>query len=129
MKVATEAWLARHAQTLLGSLGRIVRNPLATAMTVAVIAVALALPLFFAVLLQNTKSATANWNQAFELSVYLTEKAGAERAESLAKQLRGRPDVAAVRVIPADQALAEFRKSSGFGRRSMPSRATRCPIP
>ncbi|MGD0501629.1 MAG: permease-like cell division protein FtsX [Steroidobacteraceae bacterium] len=116
MKAALEAWLARHAQTLLGSLGRIVRHPLATAMTVAVIAVALALPLFFGVLLQNTRSATANWNQAFELSVYMTQKAGAERADALAKQLRARPDVAAVRVIPADQALAEFRNTSGFGK-------------
>jgi cell division transport system permease protein len=115
MKTALEAWLARHAQTLIGSLGRMVRNPLATAMTLAVIAVALALPLFFAVLLQNTRSA-ANWNQAFELSVYLPQKAGAERADALANQLRARPDVAAVRVIPADQALAEFRASSGFGK-------------
>jgi cell division transport system permease protein len=38
------------------------------------------------------------------------------RAEALAKQLRARPDVAAVRVVTADQALAEFRHSSGFGK-------------
>jgi len=68
------------------------------------------------VLLQNTRTATANWNQAFELSVYMTPKTGTERAEALAKQIRGRPDVAAVRVITADQALAEFRNSSGFGK-------------
>jgi cell division transport system permease protein len=116
MTAGFEAWLARHAQTLLGSLGRIVRYPIATAMTIAVIAVALALPLLFSVLLQNTRTATANWNRAFELSVYLTQKAGADRAEALAKQLRARPDVAAVRVITADQALAEFRTSSGFGK-------------
>ena len=116
MTAGFEAWLARHAQTLLGSLGRIVRHPIATAMTIAVIAVALALPLFFNVLLQNTRTATANWNQAFELSVYLTQKAGADRAEALAKQLRARPDVASVRVITADRALAEFRTSSGFGK-------------
>jgi cell division transport system permease protein len=100
----------------MGSLGRIVRHPLATAMTIAVIAVAIALPLFLAVLLENTQSATAHWNQAFELSVYMNKKAGTDRAEALAKQLRSRPDVAAVRVISADQALAEFRDSSGFGK-------------
>jgi cell division transport system permease protein len=116
MTVGLQAWLARHAQTLVGSLGRIVRHPVATAMTVAVIAVALALPLFFSVLLQNTRNATANWNQAFELSVYLSQKAGAERAAALAKQIRARPDVALVRVITAEQALAEFRVTSGFGK-------------
>jgi len=116
MPAALNTWLARHAQTLLGSLGRIVQHPVATAMTMAVIALALALPLFFNVLLENTHAATADWNQAFELSVYLAKKAGTERAEALAKQLRARPDVERVRVITADQALAEFRQSSGFGK-------------
>jgi cell division transport system permease protein len=83
---------------------------------VAVIAVALALPLFLNVLLQNTRAVTADWNQAFELSVYLNKKAGGERAEALAKQLRSRADVAQVRLISADQALAEFRNASGFGK-------------
>ena len=41
--------------------------------------------------------------------------AGAGRAFSVAKQLRLRGDVAAVRVITADQALAEFRNDSGLG--------------
>jgi cell division transport system permease protein len=67
-------------------------------------------------LLQNTRAATADWDQAFELSVYLAKKAGVDRAESLAKQLKARPDVARVRVITAEQALAEFRESSGFGK-------------
>ena len=116
MPGAVKTWLARHAQTLVGSLGRIVHYPLATLMTVAVIAVALALPLFLNVLLQNTRTATANWNQAFDLSVYLDKKAGTERTQALAKQLRTRADVAAVRVITADQALKEFRDTSGFGK-------------
>jgi cell division transport system permease protein len=113
---AVQTWLARHAQTLVGSLGRIVRHPLATLMTMAVIAVALALPLFLDVLLQNARVATADWNQAFDLSVYLDKKAGSERAQGLAKQLRAREDVAAVRVITAEQAFKDFRTASGFGK-------------
>ena len=111
-----KTWLARHAQTLVGSLGRLAQQPVAAGMTVAVIAVALALPLFLDVLLQNTRAVTANWNQAFELSVYLTKKASAERATALAKQLRARADVAGVRVITADRAFADFRETSGFGK-------------
>ena len=116
MPTALETWLARHAQTLLGSLGRIARYPVATAMTVAVIAVALALPLFLNVLLENTRAVTADWNQAFELSVYLRKTSSLERAQALALQLRGRPDVAQVRLVTADQAFAEFRAQSGFGK-------------
>jgi cell division transport system permease protein len=37
------------------------------------------------------------------------------RADQLARQLRERPEVASVRVIPAEQALKEFREYSGFG--------------
>lgn len=110
-----QPWFARHAQTLLGSLGRIVQNPAGALLTMAVIAVALALPLVLEVFLQNTRAATANWNQAFDISVYLDKKAAGSRAQSLAKQLRSRSDIASVRVITADEALILFRAASGFG--------------
>ena len=110
MRTGLNTWLARHAQTLMGSLGRFMQHPVATFMTVAVISVALALPSLLNVLLQNTRAASANWNQAFELSVYLTQRAGTDRAEALAKQLRARTDVAGVRVVTAEQAFAEFRE-------------------
>jgi cell division transport system permease protein len=113
--VNVQAWLARHAQTFVGSLGRIVQHPVAALMTMAVIAVALALPLLLNVFLQNSRAATANWNQVFDISAYLDKKAGGTRAQALAKQLRSRSDVAAVRVIAADEALAQFRSTSGFG--------------
>jgi cell division transport system permease protein len=109
------AYFSRHAQVLIGSLGRIVNQPFATLMTMGVIAVALALPLFLSLLLQNARSATGNWNEAYDLSVYMDKKAGAVRVQSIAKQLRQRGDVATVRVITAEQALAEFRSDSGFG--------------
>jgi cell division transport system permease protein len=110
------AYFARHAQTLVGSMGRIVHHPFAALMTMSVIAVALALPLFLNLLLANVRTATGNWNDAFDLSVYMDKRAGAVRTASVAKLLRRRDDVAAVRVITADQALAEFRDASGFGK-------------
>ena len=109
------AYFSRHAQVLIGSLGRIVNQPFATLMTMGVIAVALALPLFLSLLVQNARSATGNWNEAYDLSVYMEKKASAARTQALAKQLKARGDVASVRVVTADQALAEFRSDSGFG--------------
>jgi cell division transport system permease protein len=111
-----QAYFARHAQTLVGSLGRIVHQPFATLMTMGVIAVALALPLFLNLFLQNVRAASGNWNDAFNLSVYIDKKAAAARTAALAKVLRLRGDVAAVRVITADEAMAEFRVDSGFGK-------------
>jgi cell division transport system permease protein len=110
------AYFARHAQVLVGSLGRIMHQPVATLMTMAVIAVALALPLLLGLFLQNARSATVNWNDAYDLSVYMDKKASSGRAQALARQLQKRSDVAAVRIITAEQALAEFRVDSGFGK-------------
>ena len=111
-----QAYFARHAQTLVGSLGRIVNHPFATLMTMGVVAVALALPLFLNLLLTNVRTATGNWNDAFDLSVYMDKRASVGRVQLLAKQLGGRGDVAVVRVVTAEQAMAEFRADSGFGK-------------
>ena len=100
---------------MIGSLGRIVRQPFASLMTMAVVAVALALPLFLNLLLTNVRTATGNWNDAFDLSVYMDKRASSNRVTAVAKQLRMRGDVAAVRIVTADQAMAEFRVESGFG--------------
>jgi cell division transport system permease protein len=114
--MSISAYFARHAQVLVGSLGRIVQQPFATLMTMGVIAVALALPLFLSMLLQNARLASGNWNEAYDLSVYMDKNASAARVQSLAKALRLRGDVATVRIITADQALAAFRSDSGFGK-------------
>ncbi len=108
-------WLARHAQTLVGSLGGIMQHPVASLMTMAVIAVALALPLALGIFLQNVRGATANWNQAFDISVYMDKKAASGRTQTLAKQIRSRADVAGVRIVTAGDALLQFRNASGFG--------------
>lgn len=113
--MSLEAYFPRHAQTLLGSLGRLVATPLASLMTITVIGIALSLPLYLNVFLQNARVATANWNQAFDISVYIDKKASAARTTSIAQQLKARGDVATVRVITATAALAEFRITSGFG--------------
>ena len=86
-------------------------------MTMGVIAVALALPLFLSLLLQNARTRHRKLERGLRLvGVSGQEGAGSARAQALAKQLRLRGDVAAVRIISAEQALAEFRSDSGFGK-------------
>jgi cell division transport system permease protein len=114
--VNIQAYFMRHAQTLVGSLGRVVHQPFATLMTTGVIGLALALPLFLDLALQNVRTATGNWSDAFDVSVYMDKRASSARTATVAKLLRQRDDVAAVRVVTADQALAQFRDASGFGK-------------
>jgi cell division transport system permease protein len=112
---ASGAYFERHAQTLVAALGRMTRQPLASLMTVMVIAIALALPAAFALLVMNARAATGSWDSAIELSVYFKRDVSVAKAEQLAQALKERAGVAAVDLIPSDAALKEFRELSGFG--------------
>jgi cell division transport system permease protein len=108
-------WLERHLQTMVGSLGRLWQQPFATLLTVLVIGIALALPACLHVMVQNVRAASGGWSNALDVSVYMKQSASLEDAKSVAERVRKRRDVAEVTLVPADDALAEFRKNSGFG--------------
>jgi cell division transport system permease protein len=105
----------RHIQALLGSLGRLVRSPFSSALTVLVIALALALPAALRLLVLNAEAATGDFSNAVDLSVYMKTDVPLAKAQQLENSARGRSDVARVDLIPADKAMEEFRKYSGFG--------------
>lgn len=108
-------WFERHLQTMVGSLGRLWVHPFATLLTVLVIGIALALPACLHVMVQNVRSASGGWNNALDISVYMKTSSSLDDAKQAAERIRKRSDVDEVKVIPADDALAEFRRSSGFG--------------
>lgn len=108
-------YIERHAQTFVASLGRITRQPLATLMTIAVIGIALSLPLCLNLLVDNVRAATGGWGSAVELSVFFKPDVKLAKVEQLAGALRERSGIGRVDVVPADQALREFREFSGFG--------------
>jgi cell division transport system permease protein len=113
--VSLAGYGARHAQALLGSLGRLARSPFATFLTVLVIGLALALPLALELLVSNASTATGNVVNAIDVSVYFKQGVPLNKVRELAAQARQHPGVGAVRVISADDALKEFREYSGFG--------------
>jgi cell division transport system permease protein len=108
-------WFERHVQTMVGSLGRLWTHPFATLLTILVIGIALALPACLHVLVQNVRTASGGWSNALDISVYMKSSASLDDTRQAADRIRKRRDVHEVTVIPADDALAEFRKSSGFG--------------
>jgi len=99
----------------VGSLGRLVRSPVSTTLTVLVIALALALPTALRLLVLNAEAATGDFSNGVELSVYLKTDVPLVKAQQLERNARERPDVAHVDLISADKAMEEFRKYSGFG--------------
>jgi cell division transport system permease protein len=107
--------MTRQLQAFLGSLGRLARSPLATVMTLVVIALALSLPLALRLFVSNAQAATGNFANAVDVSVYLKTDVPLAKAQQLAQAAGQRPDVAAVTLIPADKGLEDFRQFSGFG--------------
>jgi cell division transport system permease protein len=105
----------RHAQALLGSLGRLARAPLATILTITVIGVALALPVGLALFVQNARLATGDFRNAVDFTVHFKVGTPLERVNQLARTVRSRDDIESVKVTSADESLAEFKQNSGFG--------------
>lgn len=109
------AWASHHGHSLLSTLGRLSRAPLATAMTVGVIGIALALPTSLHLAIDNLQEVGGGWRSALQVSVFLRHDRPVAEAEALADELRSHEAVASVRVTPPSEALAEFRRTSGFG--------------
>lgn len=113
--ISPAAYFSRHAQALLGALGRLVRQPLGTLFTIVVIALALALPAGLGLLAKNVQRAAGSLTEAVELTLYLELSVTVDQAERLAQRTRELPQVARVQFIPADQGLAQLREYSGLG--------------
>jgi cell division transport system permease protein len=112
---AFSTWLARHASTSLGALGRLSRQPFASLMIILVIGVTLALPAAINVIVKNVQSVSGSWDNALDFSVYLRQDLSVSDAEGLSRLIGQRADIESVKLITSDQALAEFKQQSGFG--------------
>jgi cell division transport system permease protein len=108
-------WTARHGHALVSTAGHLGRHGVATVLTVAVMGLALALPLALNVLVRNVRAATGDFSEAVGLSVYFKPEVPEQKARQLAKTAAERTGVASVKLITASEALAEFRLQSGFG--------------
>jgi cell division transport system permease protein len=109
------SWVRLHVQTLVGSLGRLAEQPVATAMTLAVIGIALALPTSLYLLVNNLQGLSGHWEQGVDLSVYLEPGQPEAQARSLAADIEAWDEVAVTDLVTAEEALASFRADSGLG--------------
>lgn len=104
------AWLEHHGYSIVASLGRMLGKPWATLLTVAVMALALALPLGMWLVLQNVASLDPQVQSSHEVTVYLKPGTDPARTTTLAGQLGQRADVAGVVEISPEHALAAMRQ-------------------
>lgn len=115
MSGAVSSYATRHLQALFGALGRLIRTPLASILTLIVIGVALSLPAGVGLLVNNLRSATGELGNALDFTVFFKAGTPIERVQQIAKSARARTGVDSVTVKTAEQALEEFKTASGFG--------------
>jgi cell division transport system permease protein len=108
-------YLSRHAQNCLGALGNMVRQPMASALTITVIGIALAMPSALNIIVRNGQVLAGNLEDIRDFSVYTKSGATLSQAENLHKHLEEDDIVSSAQLITADQALEKFRGDSELG--------------
>lgn len=110
------AYLLHHLQSMLFSLGKIYHAPATTIMTIAVIGITLSLPGGFYLFLKNIDALSGDFRSTTQISVYLKLNLEEKQARAIEQQIGAMKDVASTQFISRQQALQEFRDSSGFGK-------------
>jgi cell division transport system permease protein len=108
------AWREHHVWSLSISLRRLGARPLGTLLTVAVMGVALALPLAFYLLLGNVQRMGDALGRNQSISAYMKPGQNGPMAENAASALRGRPEVAEIVVRTPKDGLDELAEVQGF---------------
>jgi cell division transport system permease protein len=93
-----------------------VRAPFASALTLGVIGIALALPASLQLVVQNARIASSGWQSALDVSVYLQPALSERDGAQLAERVAARADVVSARFVGATEGMAEFRRWSGLGQ-------------
>lgn len=107
-------WLRHHLDVAREALLRLGRTPLASLMTLAVLAIALALPGFIFTALKNVQQLSAGIDTRPQISLYLQLDLDAERVEQLSRELMLRDDLLSVELIGPEKGLEDFRQYTRF---------------
>lgn len=111
------ATVQQNFRQLISSFSDLWKAPIATLMTVLVIAVALSLPAIFHVLYKNSERISEQWDKASEINLFLKKDISEQRVQVLIKKLQVEyPEIATVTHITSHQALEEFKEMSGFSK-------------
>ena len=109
-----KSMLAYHLQAAVSSLNLLCYKPLATLMTMVVIAIALALPTLFWVFTDNLKHWTADWQRGGHISLYLKPNLSIVKQKELMQKIAAHEGVGVASFKSAEDGLAELLKQEGM---------------
>jgi cell division transport system permease protein len=105
----------QHKRAIKIALSDLFRRPLASLMTILVLAIALALPATLLALLNLGEQLTSEWSSERTVTLFLKSDTDAEAALLLSATIEEMEGVDSTELRTSADALAEFRLYSGFG--------------
>jgi len=109
------SYFGHHLRSSITTLGRLYAQPVATLMTVAVIAIALALPVGLYITLTNIGLLSSGWDGSTQISLFLHTEVTKEDAVELMQRLEKHIDIKNIELIDKETGLEQFKEMSGFG--------------
>lgn len=110
----TRPLMAYHAQAVVQSFNLLCHKPLATMITVIVIAIALALPSLFWVLTGHFSRLTSGWQRGGHISLYLQQHLTESAQKSVLDKVRMAQGVGHAALKSASEGLAELTQQEGM---------------
>ncbi len=108
------AWLLRHLQVFVSSLGRIWQRPFGNGMSILVIAIAIALPAGLQLLVSNLAQLAGHWEGGASATLFLKPEVSDRQVKALLQRLGNDQRIGALEHLTPQQALEEFRQHSGL---------------
>ncbi|MGA9396188.1 MAG: permease-like cell division protein FtsX [Azonexus sp.] len=107
------AWFAQHANALVSALRRLWSAPLNTLLSLLVIGIALTLPAFGYVVLDNLNEIGRNVSGVQQISLFMTLDASKKEVAEIENRLR-QATTGKWRFVPKDEALRRIQDSEGM---------------
>ncbi|MDC9598451.1 permease-like cell division protein FtsX [Xenorhabdus anantnagensis] len=107
-------WRVQWRYAWKSTLSDMFGQPLATLLTIMVIAISLTLPSVFYIVWKNVNQAVIQWYPVPQLTVYLDKSLNDNSAKQVIDQLKGMDGVKSVNYLSREEAVNEFRAWSGF---------------
>jgi len=107
-KLDIKGWYRHHLKCAQEAFMGLIRQPISSALTWLVIAIALMLPTLFYIALQAINAQTSTWQEGGQITLYLGETTEAE-GTLLTSELASRPEIERTDYISKAQAWDSFR--------------------
>ncbi|OEF26117.1 permease-like cell division protein FtsX [Vibrio rumoiensis] len=110
----SEGFIRSHIKQAKIALHNLLQRPLGTILTLAVVAMSLALPATFYTAGKNIATAAEDMNSASQMSVYFKEGTPEARLMVLKDQLESWPEVQSIQYISSQQGLDDLSQFAGL---------------